>query len=174
MTHRILPTLPAAIVMAILLCGCDSGDKKASTERLADLVPLKVIVTDFAEIDENGVTAIYRIRGSALVTSSLKLADIDPKGERVKIEGLPTPSVDERSVKFEDDKVERIDAQRSAFTSINKTAKIHGELFASAHRAIRETASDPKVVEEAQAQIKQILEGFYHKDVKIIWKEESK
>ena len=175
MTYRHLSALIIITVSATaLLSGCGSDDRGASYERLSDIVPLKVIVTDFAEIDKDGVTATYRIRGSALLTSSLAVANILQKEQSVTISDLPIPSVDERSIKFDDDSVELLDAQRGIFTSVRSAGKIHQELFASAHTAIRDTANDPKVVEEAQALTKQTIEGFYkklNKSVEIHWKD---
>ena len=175
MTVRHLSALiTITISTTILLSGCGSDDRGASYERLSDIVPFKVIVTDFAEIDKDGVTATYRIRGSALLTSSLAVANILPKEQNVEISDLPIPSVDERSIKFDNDAVELLDAQRGIFTSVRSAGKIHQELFASAHTAIRDTASDPKVVEEAQALTKQTIEGFYkklNKSVVIHWKD---
>ena len=162
------------ITTTIILCGCGSRDRGTSVERLSEIVPLKVIVTDFAEIDKGGVTATYRIRGSALLTSSFALANISQKEQSIEIGDLPIPSVDERSIKFDDGAVELLDAQRGAFTSIRSATKKHEELFAAAHKAIKDTASDPKVVEEAQVLAKQTIEGFYKKldkTVIIRWKD---
>lgn len=173
MTFRHLSALTTITLSAIIfLSGCGSDDRGASNEILSNIVPLKVIVTDFAEIDKDGVTATYRIRGSALLTSSIVVANILSKEQSVEISDLPIPSLDENSIKFED--VELLDAQRGVFTSVRSAGKIHQELFASAHAAIRDTASDPKVVEEAQALTKQTIEGFYkklNKSVVIHWKD---
>lgn len=162
-----------AFYMMALFCGCGSHDEDIVFERLSDIVPLKVVITDFAEIDSGGVKATYRIKGSALLTSSMNAVDVEFKENSVVINNLPVPSVDDNSIKFEDGQVELLDAQRGLFTSVNKAVKVHNELYSNAHKAIKAAASDPKVVEEAQKFMKQTIEGFYKgfdKTVTIRWK----
>ena len=50
---------------------------------------------------------------------------------------------------------------RSCFTTVNAAGKVHQRLFAGVHDSIRKTAEDPEILHEAQVAARQILDGFY-------------
>ncbi|MBE6381878.1 MAG: hypothetical protein E7049_02560 [Lentisphaerae bacterium] len=151
----------AFLLVAGALCGCGEDEGSAGHQRLSDFVPIKVVVADIAAIDEDGVTALYRVSGSAFLKVPVGSIVQEPgKAENgVVLKKVPIPSVEERSIRF--DSVEQLDADRSCFTTVNAAAKVHQRLFAGVHDSIRKTAEDPEILHEAQVATRQILDGFY-------------
>jgi len=170
----------AAILLAasFLLCGCGDKGEQLGHQRLSDLVPIKVVVSDVASINEGGVTALYRISGSAFLKVPVGSVVQQPgKADGgVILKNVPMPAVDERSIRF--DSVEQLDADRSCFTTVAAAGEVHHRLFAGAHDAIKETAEDPGMINEAQIAARQILDGFYQAQGKTLegieWREDGR
>ena len=121
---RLLELGAAVALCALLFVSAGREDGRVSVERLSDIVPIKVVVSDFASLDDGGTHALYRIRGSAMLKVPVDRAEIMDLGNgAVAVKRMPVPSVDDRSVRFEPGGVELLDAERGWFTTVSGAAK---------------------------------------------------
>ncbi len=167
----------SVFLLAAFFGGCGGREGKDGRQRLSDLVPIRVVVADVASINEDGVTALYRISGSAFLKVSVDSIVQQPgtADGGVILKNVPLPEIEERSIRF--DRVEQLDADRSCFATVAAAGEIHHRLFAGVHDVIRDTAIDSDMIHEAQVATKQILEGFYAAQGKVLegieWKSEA-
>ena len=161
---RLLELGTAAALCVLLFATSRRDDGRVSVERLSDIVPIKVVVSDFASLDDGGTHALYRIRGSAMLKVPVDRAEIVDLGNgSVAVRHMPVPSVDDRSVRFEPGGVELLDADRGWFTTVSGAAKKHDRLFSEARDAIRDAVDSPDVVQQARSVTEKIVAGFYGK-----------
>ena len=161
---RLLELGAAVALCALLFVSAGREDGRVSVERLSDIVPIKVVVSDFASLDDGGTHALYRIRGSAMLKVPVDRAEIVDLGNgAVAVKRIPVPSVDDRSVRFEPGGVELLDAERGWFTTVSGAAKKHDRLFSEARDAIRDAVDSPEVVQQARSVTEKIVAGFYRK-----------
>lgn len=164
------------IILCLGLFGCDRANEEKPTkpERISDLVPLKVVMSDFATFGKGGDKLLYRIRASALITIPLNEAKIDDSNlPKVKVSNIPLPMVDSHSIKFEE--VCLIDARRSIFTSREKFGKMHDNLKSEAAKRFHKCANDKFIIQEAKRRADKCIRGFYQEfkcDADIEWRKE--
>lgn len=161
---RLLELGAAAALCVLLFATSRRDDGRVSVERLSDIVPIKVVVSDFASLDDGGTHALYRVCGSAMLKVPVGRAEIVDLGNgSVAVRHMPVPSVDDRSVRFEPGGVELLDADRGWFTTVSGAAKKHDRLFSEARDAIRDAVDSPDVVQQARSVTEKIVAGFYGK-----------
>ena len=90
----------AFLLVAGALCGCGEDEGSAGHQRLSDFVPIKVVVADIAAIDEDGVTALYRVSGSAFLKVPVESIVQEPgkAGNGVVLKKVPMLWIDSSSV----------------------------------------------------------------------------
>lgn len=168
MNNEVLVKALVILAGTIAAVGCRKNTQQSQPERLSDIVPLKVVVTDFVHSNEKGISGanvIYRIRGSACIAVPIGLASItrvdSSRPNIIDITKIPCPRVDPRSVRFEENGTELLDCGRGIFTSIGKTGELHNRLRKDAARAIENAANNDDVINEAKQYFSLVLRGFY-------------
>lgn len=132
--------------------------KRIST--ISNLLPLKVVVSDFASVDSGGVKALYHIKGDALIGVDLSGVQVSDLGNgKVTLSGLPQPHVSRARVDGE--ATELIDQKRGLFTSQKSVGEMHNLVLEEAERRIRVAASSEDVANTARRRAEALLGAMY-------------
>lgn len=157
--HKIKGVMGVALVSMMVGCGGNGNDSQPKVIFRADLVPLKVAMTDYV-IDWDG-EKLFKIEGSAQLI--VPLADHKPtlKGRTVEYLGLPQPRVDNLSCRIDSQKP--ILNVRGWFTSQKADSKRINELRKEAAVEMQKVAGNEKHIQIAKKNAEEVLCAFYKK-----------
>lgn len=145
-------------LLSTLLAGC-SDDTPPPTSIRADLVPLKIEMTDY--IFDNGGEKLFKIQGSAQLVVPLSSHQPVLNGKCFEYKKLPKPTVDENSVTF--DKQVLIQNDRGLFTSRKADSRRINELREEAAKRMKEIAGSKPNVQHAMNATVSAMREFYEK-----------
>lgn len=145
--------------LCVLLAGCGQEEPSKPVSFRADLVPLKVCMTDY--IIEDGGEKLVKIEGSAQLM--VPVSSYDPKrdGDCYVYESLPYPVVDEATARI--DKQVLMQNGRGWFETLPANSKTFNRLRAEAKENMIKIAGDKKHVQMAMKTTADALRKFYEK-----------
>ena len=162
----------SGFALSVLLAGCGQKESSNPVSFRADLVPLKVYMTDYIIVD--GGEKLVRIEGSAQLIVPVSSYDPRREGDCFVYESLPCPVVDEVTARI--DKQILIHNDRGWFETLPTNSDKFNKLRAEAKKNMIEIAGNDKHKQIAKATTKDALRTFYGKfgyDCKIYgWKDE--
>lgn len=144
-------------LMAVI-AGCSrSGNPPASLR--ADLVPLKVVMTDYILADSG--RKLIKVEGSANYV--VPLAAYDPRlvDKCFIYHDLPRPRLDLLSLRIDGQKL--LKNERGLFTSRSADSARINELREESVKKMKEVAADESFVQIAMANAKDAMKAFYGK-----------
>ncbi len=149
----------AIMTLMFILVGCGNESPQPPVCLRSDLVPLKVVMTDYI-IDGDG-DKLFKIEGSAQLI--VPLASHEPRlnGRCFEYLDLPRPVVDTLSTRI--DRQVLILNERGLFTSQKADSKRINELRAAAAKAMQELAGSELHVQCAMKNAADVLRKFYEK-----------
>jgi len=137
-------------------------------QKLAELVSLRVLVSDILTVDQPGWLAGYKgawiVKGDALCVTDLHRAQIqeirDPTGEpMVRIE-LPRPSV--RSARLDHSQTRTYDLRAKGWIPLFSVPEsVRSEALQRAQQIVERTANQDDYLIQAQRQTEAVLTTFY-------------
>lgn len=144
-------------LMAVI-AGCSRSDSPPTSLR-ADLVPLKVVMTDYIVADSG--RKLIKVEGS--VSYVVPLASYEPRleGRCFVYHNLPRPRLDLLSLRIDGQKLLR--NERGLFTSRSSDSARINELREDAVKKMKEVAEDESFIQIAMANAKDAMKAFYEK-----------
>ena len=152
----------AAIAYAFYIKLVDPPHERARdrVKHISSIVPLKVIVSDFAVVDSSGVKALYHIKGDALLGVDLSRATFEANEDgSISISGIEPPAVEKARV--DGDSTELIDQKRGPFTSQKTVGELYDRVLNEAQARVGEAASQPTILKAAQRRSEMLISAFY-------------
>lgn len=150
--------IKSCAVCCILVAGCSRSEEPLVSLR-ADLVPLKIVMTDYIFADSG--RKLIKVEGSA--TYVVPLAAYEPflEGKCFVYRDLPRPRFDLQSLRIDNQKLLR--NERGIFTSRNADSARLNELREEAIKRMKEVVERESFVESAMVNAKDALDAFYEK-----------
>ena len=146
------------MALASIMVGCDEEESQPLVSLRSDLVPLKVIMTDY--VKDGGGEKLLKIECSAQLIVPLANCKPERDGDKFKCL-LPQPVVDTTSTKIE--KQTLVWNERGFFTSQKADSKRINDLRKEAAKAMQELAGSKDFVDHARRNTEDVLHAFYRK-----------
>ena len=144
--------------LMVLMTGCSRSDMSSVCLR-ADLVPLKVMMTDYIFAD--GGKKLIKVEGSANYVVPLAAYTPYLDGKCYRYSDMPRPRLDMLSLRIDGQKL--LINERGLFTSRSADSSRINDLRNEAMKKMRELAGDESFVYIAMANTVDALRSFYEK-----------
>ena len=159
------------IPLIALIAGC-SKESGQPIQRRADLVPLKIVMTDYIFAD--GGEKIIKIQGSAQMIVPLGSFEPSLKKNKYVYTNLPQPKVDDQSVVI--DKQELLLNERGFFTTRAADSEKINAIRKKAAEEMKKTAGSEAHVQRAKVITEEVLRAFHKMfgyECQITWKSDN-
>ena len=155
---KIILGYSAFVLLSMSLVGC-SDDTPPPTSLRADLVPMKIVMTDY--IIDNGGEKLFKIEGSAQLIVPLASHEPELNGKCFKYTKLPRPKVDVSSVTF--DKQVLVQNERGLFTSRKADSQRINKLRENSAEEMKKIAGAEAHIQAAMKVTADVMREFYEK-----------
>lgn len=147
--------------LSAVSAGCtQSEDSEPPACLKADLVPLKIVMTDYISAD--GGSKLIMIKGSAsYVVPFSALNEPSLEGKRFTYHDLPCPRLDVLSLRIDEQSL--LINERGLFTSRREDSVRINELRAEAMNSMKDLMEGAAFVEHAKKNTQDALRAFYEK-----------
>ena len=148
----------------LTLVGCDEDqvDTWQPPELKKELVPLKIVMTDYVFAD--GGDKFIKFEGSAeyvVPLNSSSSPDCNKVEKKIHYKKLLRPYLDRKSVRI--DKLEILNGERGCFTSLKNDNERYNELRKDVGKKMGDFAKDESFEKVAMSNAKDAISGFYKK-----------
>lgn len=150
--------LKRCAVCCILMTGCSRSEETLVNLR-ADLVPLKIVMTDYI-LAESG-RKLIKVEGSASYVVPLAAYEPQLEGKCFVYHDLPRPRFNLQSLRIDNQRLLR--NERGIFTSRSADSARINKLREEAVMRMREVVERESFVESAMVNAKDALDAFYEK-----------